>query len=120
MEHHAAGNAGIEQLGKNVPLVVRDAQDINLLITDILVQMVEQMVFIDERITDFQVGILLLEVLLDTGQFDFVPSTPVFLRVEMDKGNRKMIRIERPYQRIERHQVALVEVGNQGHLMSGF
>ena len=98
MEKHLSCNARIKQASKDITFIIRSTYHIYTIFLHKLIQIAQQMIFINIQVSKLKLWILFLKILLDTRQFNFIPCTLFFVRIHMDKGNLKLIVFKSSYQ----------------------
>ena len=83
MEDHLSRDTWIEEPCKNISSVIRDANHIYLLVFDIPIEVAQNIIVGNHAVLQIHGRILLLKVIFDASQFDFVPC--VVIRTQMDE-----------------------------------
>lgn len=112
MENHLSCYSWIEQPREDISFIRSQCDDVNVMRLDIMVEIGQEIIVLHNIVLDFEVGILFMEIFLDTSKFNLVPC---ILGVgQMNQRHRELEVLQTFDQQVECNEVALVKVGDEG------
>ena len=114
MEQHLTGDRRIEHTCQDIPAIGTERYHVDMFVPHKLFDCQQQVAVGQHRMGDMCLRILLLEILVDSGQPYFIPF--VFTCRDIEQMNVGIVRFDDFHKLIECHQVALIEGSGKSYI----